>query len=202
VAEAFGVGGAEKCFRLSIAADARRWADDLLSALPRPWLGVGVGARWLTKRWPPEHFGALLREAQQQFGGTALFVGAADEGALADTTAHLLAGPVRQLAGRTSLPQLAALLSRVDVMVSNDTGPLHLAVALGRPVVAPYTCTQVRQNGPYGQSHRAVETTVWCHGSYRKKCDRLECMTELTPARLWPILREILGTWQSRSLSA
>jgi lipopolysaccharide heptosyltransferase I len=202
VAEAFGVGGAEKCFRLAIAADARRWANELLAPLPRPWLAVGVGARWLTKRWPPQHFAALLRQAQQEFGGTALFVGGPDEVPLAEAAARSLAGRAQQLAGRTSLPQLAALLSRVDVMLSNDTGPLHLAVALGRPVVAPYTCTQVRQNGPYGQADRAVETTVWCRGSYLKKCNRLECMSELTPARLWPILNEILHTWQRRSLSA
>jgi heptosyltransferase I len=202
VAEALGAGAEKKCFRLSIADDARLWADEILAVLPRPWLAVGIGARWLTKRWPPEHFATLIRKAQNEFGGTALFVGGPDEIPLAQTAARRLEGPVLQLAGRTSLPQLAALLSRVDVMISNDTGPLHLAVALGRPVVAPYTCTQVRQSGPYGQSARAAETTVWCRGSYRKKCNRLECMAELTPARLWPILDEILGTWQCRSLSA
>jgi lipopolysaccharide heptosyltransferase I len=202
VADAFGAGTAEKRFRLRLAEDARVWADEVLATLPRPWLAAGVGARWRTKRWPPEHFAALLRRAQQYFGGTALFVGGRDEIPLAEAAARLLDGPVQQLAGRTSLPQLAALLSRVDIMLANDTGPLHLAVALGRPVVAPYTCTQVCRNGPYGQAQRAVETTVWCAGSYRKKCNRLECMAELTPARLWPILDEILCTWQKHSLSA
>jgi lipopolysaccharide heptosyltransferase I len=202
VAEAFGVGMTEKRFRLSLNRAACDWADRVLAILPRPWLAVGVGARWHTKRWPPEHFAVLLREAQRRFGGTALFVGGPDEVPLAEAAAALLDGPVRQLAGKTSLPQLAALLNQVDIMLSNDTGPLHLAVALGRPVVAPYTCTQVRRNGPYGQAARAVETTVWCRGSYRKKCNRLECMAELTPARLWPVLDEILRTWQSRNLSA
>jgi ADP-heptose:LPS heptosyltransferase len=87
-------------------------------------------------------------------------------------------------------------------MVANDTGPLHMAVALGRPVVAPYTCTVVRRTGPYGQAERAVETTVWCRGSYLKKCTRLECMAELTPARLWPALEEALLQWERQRLSA
>ena len=95
-----------------------------------------------------------------------------------------VAETVRDLTGATTLPQLAALLQESDVVLANDTGPLHLAAALGRPVVAPYTCTVVRRTGPYGQESRAVETTVWCRGSYLRECNRLECMAELTPARL------------------
>ncbi len=87
-------------------------------------------------------------------------------------------------------------------MIANDTGPLHLAAALGRPVVAPYTCTRVLLNGPYGSEGGAVESRVWCQGSYLKRCGRLECMAELTPDRLWPVLEGILRTWKSGSLSA
>ena len=87
-------------------------------------------------------------------------------------------------------------------MVGNDTGPLHVAVALGRPVVAPYTCTKAALTGPYGQTRAAVETGVWCAGSYRKRCDRMECMAELTPDRLWPTLREVANAWYNTSRSA
>ena len=92
--------------------------------------------------------------------------------------------------------------SLADMIIANDTGPLHLAIALGRPVVAPYTCTRVRLTGPYGQSHNAVETSVWCAGSLLKQCDRLECMSELTPDRLWPRVEEVLCQWQKANLSA
>lgn len=201
-AEALGAADGEKCFRLHIEESADLWALERLRDLPRPWLAVGAGARWITKRWLPQHFAELVQRAQACFGGTAIFVGTADEVPLAQTTADLLTGRTLLLAGQTTLPQLAALFKRVDVAIINDTGPLHLAVALGRPVVAPYTCTQVKQNGPYGQAHRAVETSVWCRGSYLTTCSRLECMPELTPDRLWPILREILQSWQSRCLSA
>jgi heptosyltransferase I len=82
------------------------------------------------------------------------------------------------------------------LMLANDTGPLHLAAALGRPVVAPYTCTRLRLTGPYGRPRSAVETGVWCAGSLVKRCDRLECMSELKPARLWPLVEEVLSRWQ------
>jgi lipopolysaccharide heptosyltransferase I len=202
VVEAVGGGNAHKEFRVPLPEPARQWAAAVLRDCPQPWLVLGVGARWPTKRWPPEHFATLARQAWRRFGGTVLLVGARDEFGAAQATARRLESPVRNLAGRTTLPQLAALLSRADVIVANDTGPLHLAAALGRPVVAPYTCTKVRLNGPYGMAPGAVETRVWCQGSYVKRCGRLECMAELTPDRLWPILGEVLRGWEQRSRSA
>lgn len=203
VAESLGAYVREKKFTLPVDVEAKAWARRLLGNCPRPWIAVGVGARWLTKRWPPEHFASLTRRALDQFGGTALFVGAPDEAELAQqAAAALVLGPVCQLTGKTNLPQLIAILDAADVMLANDTGPLHVAVALGRPVVAPYTCTLVERTGPYGQTKRAVETAVWCRGSCVRSCERMECMAELTPDRLWPPLCEILHAWKSRTHAA
>jgi ADP-heptose:LPS heptosyltransferase len=202
VAEALGVGDGPKTFRVPLSEVARCWAAEQLEACARPWLVVGPGSRWLTKRWPTGHFAALARRAQEEFGGTVLFVGGGDERPLARAVAARLAGPWRDLTGGTTLPHLAALLARADAVLANDTGPLHLAAALGRPVVAPYTCTSVRLNGPYGAAAGALETRVACQGSYLKRCTRMECMAELTPDRLWPILREILCRWPTSCLSA
>jgi heptosyltransferase-1 len=202
VADALGVGHLPKSFHVPFSETDRQWAETMLRACPRPWMAFGVGARWQTKRWPPEYFAVLARRAHRATGGTIFFVGGRDEIPLARTTAESLTGEVRDLTGRTTLPRLAALLARMDVMVANDTGPLHLAAALGRRVVAPYTCTKVLRNGPYGGASGAVEARVGCQGSYRKHCRRMDCMAELTPDRLWPILKEILQTWQSSSLSA
>src|SRR5262249_22011437 len=179
------------------------WVDQMLRGCPRPWLAVAVGARWQTKRWRPEHFVALIARAQATFGGTALFVGSPEDEVPARAVADKLTGHALLLAGRTTLPRLTALLAHVDGMLANDTGPLHLAAALGRPVVAPYTCTQVRRTGPYGSSDGgAVPTRVWCAGSLLKRCRRMDCMAELTPDRLWPVLCEVLRRWPSNSRSA
>jgi len=202
VAEAFGLGNEPKRFVLPKIAAAEAWADHALASLPRPWIAVSVGSRWLTKRWPPGHFHELLRRAAQSFAGSVLFVGSRDEAPLADEARANLPIPSQNFAGATTLPQLTALLRRADVMLSNDTGPLHLAVGLGIPIVAPYTCTQVRRNGPFGQSDHAVETTVSCAGSYRRQCDTLHCMAELSPERLWPTLHGILKQWQQTRQSA
>ena len=202
VIEALGDAPAVKAFHVPVQAEARIWACENLREYPRPWLAVGVGSRWLTKRWPPEHFAALVRRAQERFGGSALFVGAPEEAGLAQQAAALVPRATCQLTGKTTLPQLVAVLAEVDAMIANDTGPLHLAVALGRPVVAPYTCTLIERTGPYGQDERAVATSIWCRGSYLKTCPRMECMAELTPARLWPALEMILRTWHQQHHAA
>ena len=199
VAEAFGVGDMPKSFTVPISPLAREWATQQLHDLPRPWLAFGIGATWTTKRWPPESFAVLAERVQARYGGSVLFVGGPSETPLVQQIINRVRGPVRDYTGKTSLPQLAGLLDRIDVMVSNDTGPLHLAAALGRPVVAPYLCTQKSRHGPYGSLDTAVESAIWCQGSYIKKCDRLECMAELHPDRLWYFLNETLDTWARRS---
>lgn len=197
VAEALGVGEIEKRFDVPIRAENLAWAKQILAQYPKPHLAVGAGSRWLTKRWPPESFAQLLQKAQEKWGGTVFFVGTPDELEISQKVQHLLTGPHVNFVGQTNLGQLAALLKCVDVMIANDTGPLHLAVGLGTPCVAPYTCTLVKKHGPYGQLG-GVETSVSCKGSYIRLCDRLDCMKELTADKLWPALQNVLDLWPSR----
>lgn len=202
VAEALGAGEGPKLFQVPLKADALAWANTEIAGLPRPLLAVAVGARWLTKRWPPGHFAELMRRVQSRFGGTCLFVGTGDDTALTLEVTSSLRGPARDFTGKTTLPQLAALLSLADVMIANDTGPLHLAAALGRPCIAPYTCTRVALHGPYGSMGGGVETSVACRGSYLKTCNNMICMPDLTPDRLWVRLAEELDIWSRISHSA
>lgn len=188
VAEALGVGAGPKEFHIPLTDEARNWAEDVTCGYPRPWLMLAPGARWKTKRWPPEYFAELACRFWDHFGGSVFFVGGDEERAAASAVRQRLCGPARDLTGQTTLPHLAAVLARADMMLANDTGPLHLAAALGRPVVAPYTCTTVRRSGPYGCERGAIATTVACAGSYRKRCSHRRCLAELTPERVWPTL--------------
>ena len=197
VAEAFGVGHLPKTFRVPLQPAEVDAAQRELAALPRPVIAVAVGAKWLTKRWPVSHFAELLNRASSHFGASCVFLGAGDDTALSLEVASRLRGPSLDLTGKTSLPRLAAVLSNSDAMLGNDTGPLHLAAALGTPCVAPYLCTKVALHGPYTQAANCVETTVPCGGSYLKKCGNMICMPELTPDRLWPGLAGTLDAWRS-----
>jgi lipopolysaccharide heptosyltransferase I len=201
VAEALGAGDRPKRFVVPLRPEELDAVSRELADLPRPWVALAVGARWVTKRWPTGHFAELAGRAQESFGGSVLFVGTGEDAASSLEVARQLRGPWRDLTGRTTLPRLAALLSMSDVMVANDTGPLHLAAALGRPCVAPYTCTKVVLHGPYGLAG-GVETSVPCAGSYLKQCPHgMVCMPDLTADKLWPPLSQVLDAWSASSRS-
>jgi lipopolysaccharide heptosyltransferase II len=202
VVEAFGAGHLPKRFHVPLQPAAVGWVNEQLGGCPRPWVALAVGSRWVTKRWPTSHFAQLARQAQAEFGGTCAFVGTPDEAPLSREVIDQLRGPARDFTGTTTLPQLAALLAACDVMVGNDTGPLHLAAALGKPCVAPYTCTRVALHGPYGSFGNCAETSVPCGGSYLKACDKLICMPDLTPDRLAGRLTEVLTSWARSRRSA
>ena len=190
VAEVFGAETRAIPTAVAFASDDLRWARAALEAVPRPWVALNVGARWLTKQWPPASFAAVARRAQADRGAGLILVGAPEDRPLVTAVrAGLAPGavPPLDLCGATTLPQLAALASLVDLFVSNDTGPLHLAAAAGAPCVGIYTCTSPTRTGPYGPKSVAVQSCVWCAPSYRKACDRMECMAELTPGRVWDV---------------
>ncbi len=202
VAEALGVGDMPKRFTFPRFEAEGAWATTLLREHARPWVAFAVGARWETKRWPPAAFAELARRAQEFVGGTAILVGGPEDTELSRRMAESIRRPVLDLTGQTTLPQLAAVLRLMDAVVANDTGPLHLASALGRPVLAPYTCTRAALTGPYGQPEGSVESRIACQGSLLRRCAHRSCMAELTPDRLWPRLREMLQLWQFTRRSA
>jgi lipopolysaccharide heptosyltransferase I len=194
VASALGLESYTPSFTIPIGAQDHQWARETLASLPRPHLIVNLGARWSTKRWPPEHFAEISRRAVAEFGAGIVTIGAPEDRPLTAAFGRQLRPlPVLDLSGRTSLPQISALAQQADLFVSNDTGPLHLAAAAGATVVGIYTCTDPRLTGPYGPRATSVQSCVWCAPSFRRKCPRLECLAELSPDRVWPAVRERLG---------
>ncbi len=200
VARMLGAHVDEPCFHLPIGEEHRRWAAEVLGTLPRPYIILNLGAQWPTKRWPPEHFAAIGRRAVDEYGASLIAVGSAGDRPLVDSLLrHLGPAPLLDLCGGTRLPQLAALSVESNLMVSNDTGPLHLAAAAGARVVGIYTCTSPDLTGPHGPRAASVRTGVWCAASFRKTCGRLDCMAELQPDHVWPtVVRQLRESLQDR----
>ena len=190
VAEALGGQPSDPEFSLPISADDESWADQTLAGTTRPTLVLNAGSRWATKRWPVQHFAEVARRAVAEFDAGIVAVGAPEDRGLVDGIRESLGRtPVLDLCGSTTLLQLAALSRRADVYLSNDTGPLHLAAAAGASVVGVYTCTEPRLTGPYGPRAAVVKSCVWCAPSFLKTCDRLECHDEVSPDRVWSVVR-------------
>jgi lipopolysaccharide heptosyltransferase I len=201
IAAALGLEEYTPSFAIPIAEHDRRWAREALANVPRPRLVLNLGARWITKRWPPAHFAEIARRSAAEFGSGLITVGSREDRDLTLAfRSHLRPLPVLDLSGATTLLQVAALAEQADVFLSNDTGPLHLAAAAGARVIGIYTCTDPRLTGPYGPRGTAIQSCVWCAPSFRKTCGRLDCLSELSPERVWPVVRERL--LQSRETAA
>ena len=189
IASAFGADVSRPRFTLPLSLQDRRWAKTALDACERPRLALNLGARWLTKRWPPAHFAEIARRAFQERSASLIVVGAPEDEPMVEAfRASLGKIPFLDLHGKTSLPRLASVFAEVDAVVSNDTGPLHLAAAVGTFVVGIYTCTRPELTGPYGSEAVSVTTQVGCAGSCLTKCGDLICMRELSPDRVWRAL--------------
>jgi heptosyltransferase I len=190
VAAALHLDATQPRFNLPIREADRQWSQKVMAAVNSPRIVLNVGARWETKRWPPEHFAEIGRRAAQEFGAGLIAVGSGGDRPLVDQLVRRLRGiSVLDLCGQTRLMQLAALALESDLVISNDTGPLHLAAAAGARVIGIYTCTSPGLTGPFGPRAATVQSCVWCAPSFIKKCHRLECMAELTPNRVWPIVK-------------
>ena len=195
VAEELGQGDLPRQTIVTTGPQELAWTGRLLTPLKRPVLVVHPGARWVTKRWPVEKFVAVSQRAVRDFGFSVIVLGSDAERNLADEftqTLHTLMpnAEIRNLAGKTNLKQLAALLQQADVLLTNDSGPMHLAAGLGTAVLGLFTCTDPQRSGPPGDRHELVSTNVACAGTYAKQCphqreQHLACLRELDVDRVW-----------------
>ncbi len=189
VAAALGAGDGGKQFVIGLGAPDHDWAARAVGRSSGLRVAIHPGARWATKRWPAAHFAELARRIGREFGATFILVGGPEETATAAELDSSLASRTINLVGKTSLKQLAAVLGDVHLVITNDSGPMHLAAALGTPVVGIFTCTSPDRARPFGPGHLLVSPNIWCAASYLKCCSRMDCMAELTADRVWPAAR-------------
>ncbi|MBI3088036.1 MAG: glycosyltransferase family 9 protein [Candidatus Omnitrophica bacterium] len=147
----------------------RGWAEEAALIVLHP------GANWPHKRWPPERFAELADRLAQRPGRAIALTGGPDDEPLIRRISGRMRVPPLVLAGQTTLRQLAACLERAGVVVSNDTGVLHIASALRRPVVALYGPTSPAFTGPLG----APERTVVIH--HADCCPQIPCFNPDRP---------------------
>ncbi len=149
-------------------AEVSRW---LASSGLGEFFVLSPGGGWRSKCWPPERYGELCRELERRYGWRGVVNHGPGEEEVAEAVCRA-AAPAKPLLLSVDIPQLMALLRRAKVVVAGDTGPLHLAVALGTPVVALYGPTDPQRNGPYShedivlRNARPEETTHQRRNNY------------------------------------
>ena len=186
--------------RLRVDSDAvaaaradQRLADD------RPVLGLCPGAEFgPSKRWPEYHYAAVARHWIGQGGRVWLF-GSAKDRPVAEQIIEALPeaqrGEAAILAGATSLEQAVDLLSVTDAVVSNDSGLMHIAAALGRPLVAVYGSTSPGFTPPLGEAVAIERLGLECSPCFQRECPlgHLNCLRQLEPDRVIQALARLPG---------
>jgi heptosyltransferase-2 len=146
------------------------------------------------KRWPPEHFAALARIARQSFPYAQIVaLGSGKDAPLAQAIAER-APQVRNLCGQTSLGEACALISRASAVVSNDSGLMHVAAALRRPLVAIFGSSDPRHTPPLSDTAKVQWLHLECSPCFARECPlgHLKCLRELSPEQVFGDLRGML----------
>jgi heptosyltransferase-1 len=160
-----------------------------------PWIGVSVSARWPTKRWPPEFFATTADRLQEKGLGRVVLIGGPDDRAAAQAVKGLMRTAPVDLAGATTPALLPALLESAALLLTNDSGPMHVAAAMGTPVVALFGPTSPTRTGPYGNGHHVLRSGIPCSPCYSRTCRNtveLECLRTISPDRVIEAVRQYL----------
>ena len=174
VAEALGCAKDPVEFRFGTTDEDRAAVAALLPAGKR-FAVLLPGTHWATKRWPVEHFAAAVEPLKSRFGLETVIAGGADDSKLAEQIAGL------NLCGKTNLRQLVALLERADLVIANDSGPMHIAAALGRPLVTPFGPTNPDRTGPYRRLDTVLRLDLPCIPCYSRRCSHQSCLKWIGP---------------------
>lgn len=180
---------------LSVPGEARQRADEILVELvgDRPWILIHPGATAASRRYTPEGFAQVADCLHEGEGCEILFTGNAAESDLINEIQSRMCTPSHSLAGRLDLATFAAVIARAPVLLSNNTGAVHVAAAMGTPVVDLYALTNP-QHTPWGVPHRVLFYDVPCRNCYKSVCPEghHRCLRMVTPESVVRAVRDLL----------
>lgn len=199
-ARALGAPDGPRDFPIAVPPEAEAEAERILAETAGGAAGKAAGlgglplavlhpaARWPTKEWTPDAFAAVGDRLADAVGAAVVITGGGTDIGTGEAVRARMRRPAANLAGRTPLKVLAAILHRAAVMVTVDSGPMHLAAALGTPLVALFGPTAPSRTGPYGTGPRRVlQEVLPCIPCLERRCrirNRFLCMRSLDPQRV------------------
>ena len=184
-----------------LSDDDRAWAEGFLTGCGlgerRPLLAIHPGCKtqFPQKRWPAERFAAVARAASESGAGVYIVGGPADAEAVAGVQAAL-PQPLPDASFGSTVRQMAAVVGRADVLLSNDSGPMHIAAAQGVPCVALFGPTDPARFGPWGQGHTVIRASVSCAPCYRGRdvaCAQADCMKSIAVDEVVAAVTDVLA---------
>ncbi len=179
---------------IRITLPRRLDARSSLSSLRRPVLGLNPGATYgSAKRWIPKRFTMVIREFMDETGGSVVIFGSTNESPISE---KIISGfedyRILNLTGRTSLDSLIPLIGECDLLLSNDSGPMHIGYAVGTPVVALFGSTDPALTGPLGYRDIVLKKDIHCSPCFKKSCESMLCMDEITVDDVMDAIRRLI----------
>jgi heptosyltransferase-2 len=189
-------------FTVSASPDVSlRCPDDWAAAVrarlgDRPRMAVSPGAAFGgAKRWLPARFAAVASSLARERGAEVVVLGSAADRAVGEAVAGQMSPRPQVLCGETTLPELVAILASSELLVTNDSGTMHVAAALGTPLVAIFGPTDWRETAPVGARHRLVREPVHCAPCLLRDCPiDHRCMKAVSAERVLAAAREVLAS--------
>lgn len=153
-----------------------------------------VGSRWPSKRWFPEQMAKCSDLLRARYGLDAILLGSREEEELAQQALALANGSALNLVGQTSLREAIGIIQRARVAIGPDTGLMHIAAAVGTPVVSLWGATDPRRTGPYGFDHLAIQGQASCVPCRQRRCPigRI-CMRSISEEQIAAKIEMALG---------
>lgn len=194
-----GIDSKERNFWLPIDRRALGQVDQILAQAQlgpsQNFVLIVPGARWQSKRWPGEQFSKVIDRIQAQLSLPCVLAGAPGEVDLCQKIANgcRKAKPLI-LAGKTSVVQLAALISRCELVLGHDSGTIHLAVALDKPLACIIGPTDPKLTGPYGRGDSIIRVEVPCAPCRLSQCADNKCMHLISVESVFDKVRSLLST--------
>jgi lipopolysaccharide heptosyltransferase I len=170
---AASLGAADGPLEFPLARVASPAADEVRAQVGEAYALVNPGAAWPNKRWPPDRFGRISSHLADRCGLRSVVLWGPGEAAVADAVVRASSGAAVR-APETGLHDLVAIARGARLIVSGDTGPLHIAAAVGVPVVSVFGPTDPRRNGPWDEADAAISRYDGCACHYQRRCRRGE----------------------------
>ncbi len=204
LARALGVEARGEDLQLAVAPEARRAVESLLAELGAPagrYLVVAPGTRWANKLYPPRHWRKVLAELGLERPVLLVAAPNQQERQLCAQLAEASKAAF-DLAGRTSLPELVALIASAAAVICCDSAANFIAPAVGTPFVTLMGPTQPQRTGPYGPRGMALTAEIPCLGCLRRRCAHVTCMQWIAPEAVVAAARKLLADSAGKALSA
>ena len=194
----------EPQFHIPVDEDNRRKVDSLLEQYgigrDERFVAISPMALWDTKLWDEKKFAKLCDRLTGELNLKLVLTGARADGLL-QRIEKSVNRPVVNLGGETTLRDLACLYGRASLLITTDSGPMHIAAAMGTPVVALFGPTSPSRTGPYGRGHTIIRKDLECSPCFLKKCDILTCMKEITVEEVFQAAKNKLSGSEVRDLA-